>query len=164
MSDESIPEWAKKRKETGDEIRLRNEVERLTEFAAGRLVDAEGPQFVRDFIDELGHNFSGAKHLGFSGAVTPKFDPNSDYICHVEVIRPGYTPHLTSTNVFYRRGGGELRFLTLERDTFSLPFIVVRERVMVMRKNSTIPMSAKEAASWIIESMCDRVGKASVAL
>jgi len=159
MNDEQLPEWVRKQKAANETKCLREEVDRQTAIAGSLRIQHEGPQIVGDLLRELLMQVEAARELGFSGGVTPKSEPDSDYVGQVNVILPGNYPRFTHTAIHYNNGDNEIRFLTLEGKAFKLLFMVHKDGVRLYRENSVTPMTSRDAAEWLVERMCASVSK-----
>lgn len=140
-----------------ERARTESELDAAESIAASRLVDAEIPEFMRQFLRELSTYTETLRTIQIRCNVSD-FSDEHETRCRVEVaLAEALSPRFTHTNIFHSIGAHTVRCLTLGGNAFKLHFSTYPKGNTIGLVSDTIlsVMDAEKAAKFIVEPMVD---------
>jgi hypothetical protein len=124
MADPPIPSWIKKIKEEKEQDATRAEYEAQHAALAAKTIEADGPAFWKQLLEELEITVHSLPAIGVSASMSD-LSKQTEEGCQISVARESAFPAIAYVNVFYAPGSNSIRCHPSEGRAFSVAVLYV---------------------------------------
>ena len=155
-----LPDWIEKEVDEANREHKVSETRARKSLEYSMITRRKGPTFWQQLIVNLRNNTDNLPSIGLSGdTALVNYPKQGEQSCRVSVTKPGASPKVTHTDIFYTPGATSIRSRTVgdhERE-FVLRVLANSEIGAMQYGIDTKPRDASQMAAFMVQGMATMV-------